>query len=248
MPKVESRSLLVTGASSGIGYALAAEALRRDWRVWGCSRRCPEDLVSRGLRHLSVDLADLESLRAALPDFLAGAPDWDLVVLNAGTLGAFGDVADVQLSDMQDVWNTNVLSNKLLLDALLASGAELRQVVAVSSGAGLEPRRGVPAYSVSKAALNMLIRLYALELTATHFCLLLPGIVDTPMQGQLTAQPEDDRYPLLQELKRRREADQLVAPGDLATRVLDQWQRFPEQTVSGGILHLASLPGRSTGS
>jgi len=238
---VERRSLLVTGVSSGIGYALAEEALRRDWQVWGLSRRCPETLVECGLKHQSVDFADSAALLEVLPRFLASAPDWDLVVLSAATLGAFDDVARVTVADLQEAWNTNVLANKLLMDSLLSAGATLPQVVAVSSGAGLEPKRGLPGYCVSKAALNMLIRLYALELPASHLCLLLPGIVDTPMQGQLASRPDDERYPILRELKRRREAGQLVDPRHLASRLLDVYRQLPEKTVSGGVLSFASF-------
>ena len=235
------RSILITGVSSGIGYALADEALRRDWQVWGLSRRIPRDLVERGLKHEAVDLSDLAGLRAIQSRFLGEVREWELVVLNAGTLGTFGDLTQVGWEDLQRVWETNVLANKVLLDGIVEAGVILRQVVALSSGAAHDPKLGIPAYCVSKAALTMLIRLYALELVNSHFCLLMPGIVDTAMQRELSSRSLDERYPLLRELKIRREAGQLSAPPWLASQLLERYRELPDRIASGEALHIASL-------
>ena len=74
-------------------------------------------------------------------------------------------------------------------------------MVAISTGASQSGNRGWNGYSLSKAALNMLIQLYAGERPETHFTSFAPGLVDTAMQDYLTNLPRDDRYPPLEILK-----------------------------------------------
>ena len=73
----------------------------------------------------------------------------------------------------------NVWSNKVICDWLLKSIPEIYQIVFMSSGAAVNGNRGWGSYSLSKATLNMLAKLYAAEAKQTHFSALAPGLVDT---------------------------------------------------------------------
>jgi len=195
-----SESILITGVSSGLGRGLAEAYLERGAAVYGCSRRVPEDLVKKGLFHRTVDLADEKEGCSALRNLAQGVRSWSRVYLNAGRLGEIRDMKDSPLDDLRLTMEINVWANKWVLD-LLYETAGIEQVIAISSGASLSGSRGWNGYSLSKAALNMLVKLYAGERPETHFVALAPGLVDSGMQDYLTALPADDRFKPLEILK-----------------------------------------------
>lgn len=180
------KTVLITGVSSGIGHALAKDYLDEGARVWGASRRTPDDLQQHpAFSFASLDLNLPVEIPAVLSRLLAGVEALDLVILNAGRLGEFGDLAEADLAELKTTMQINVWANKVLLDWLFQQKIALGQVVAVSSGASVNGNRGWSGYSISKAALNMLTRLYAKERPETHFCALAPGVVDTEIQDEL---------------------------------------------------------------
>ena len=194
-------NVLITGVSSGLGYGLAQQYLAAGHTVYGLSRRVPEDLVAAGLRFAAVDLADVDVAEPAVAALIAEVTQFDLVVLNAAKLGEIRDMRETPLSDLRETMEVNVWANKWLLDALLANGRIVKQVVGISSGASISGNRGWNGYSLSKAALNMLMALYADEFKATHFTALAPGLIDTAMQDYLTGLPADNRFAPLERLK-----------------------------------------------
>ena len=193
--------VFITGVSSGLGHGLAKVYLERGAVVYGCSRRVPHDLLDAGLHFQAIDLADADQGPAALAQWLRAVPAFDTVILNAAKLGQIRDMHDTPLADLRDTMEINVWANKWVLDVLFAGGRPIRQVIGISSGASQSGSRGWNGYSLSKAALNMLIKLYAGEQPQTHFTALAPGLVDTAMQDYLTNLPEDERYQPLAILK-----------------------------------------------
>lgn len=190
-----SGTAIVTGASSGIGEAVARELLRRRWRVLGLSRR-PGIIEGVRYAHLQVDLADLEALAAAVEaqgsPLVAGAARVALVN-NAAHIGLLGPVEQLDPARLLEVYGVNVAAPVWLMGWLLRRGrpgAPLR-IVNVSSGAAAYPFAGLAAYGSSKAALRMAGMVLATELDGaaaagtTRDASILsfePGVVDTPMQ------------------------------------------------------------------
>jgi len=193
--------ICITGVSSGLGHGLAKVYLEQGAEVYGCSRREPTDLTAKGLHFAPVDLSDPVAGPPAFAGLIDSVEHFDLVILNAGKLGQIRDMQATPLDDLRETMEINVWSNKWLLDTLFSGMRTIDQIVAISSGASQSGSRGWNGYSVSKAALNMLIKLYAGEQAATHFTSLAPGLVDTAMQDYLTNLPEDDRYAPLEILK-----------------------------------------------
>ncbi|MGC6456680.1 MAG: SDR family NAD(P)-dependent oxidoreductase [Coraliomargaritaceae bacterium] len=219
------KTVFITGVSSGLGYGLAKMYLEQGAYVYGCSRREPEDLVEQGLRFAAVDLSSGEAGADSVADLLSEAGALDLVVLNAAKLGQIRDMGETPLEDLRETMEINVFANKWLLDLVFSRGRQVDQVVAISSGASLSGSRGWNGYSLSKAALNMLIKLYAGERPETHFCSLAPGLVDTAMQDYLTGLPEDERYSPLQILKDAKGTERMP-DGETCARILIEI--FPE--------------------
>jgi NAD(P)-dependent dehydrogenase (short-subunit alcohol dehydrogenase family) len=185
--------LFITGIGSGLGKALVKEALERGYEVYALSRHLPEELKGR-VNFRRCDLRELERVYPATRELLEGIEELELVILNAGILGQFGDMSEVSLYRFQEVMDINVWANKVILDALKDSGIRVKRVVGISSGASVNCNRGWNAYSISKAALNCLIKLYAREMEDTHLVALAPGLVLTPMLEEVMRQ-NAERFP-----------------------------------------------------
>ena len=191
--------LFITGVGSGLGKALAEEGIRRGYRVYALGRHLPEDLKGK-VAFRTCDLKDLEMVYPAVVDLLSGVRNLDLVILNAGVLGKFGDMREIPLRLFREVMDVNVWANKLILDALLDLRIGVRMIVGISSGASVNCNRGWNAYAISKAALNCLLKLYSREMEGAHVIALAPGLVLTPMLQEVMNQDEE-RFPSVRRIK-----------------------------------------------
>lgn len=240
-----TRNALITGTSSGIGHALAKSFLDQGMRVLGLSRRESADLqASSAFKFSLADLRNLEAIPAALRNLLSEVKHLELVILNAGVLGRLGDMGEIPVREMQGVMDVNLWANKVLLDSIFEMGITVQQVVAMSSGAATAPNRGWNAYAISKAALNMLVGLYASERPETHFCALAPGIVDTAMQEAIHALPQDERFPSLDMLRSAKGSPMMPKPRDAAARLVEGISKATKYP-SGSFLDINSLVKRS---
>lgn len=215
-------NLFITGIGSGLGKALTEEAIARGYRVYALSRRLPEDLKGR-IEFVRCDLRELERVQFKVLELLKDVENLDLVILNAGILGEFGDMRDVPLYRFQEVMDVNVWANKVILDTLIDMKIPVKQVIGISSGAAHNCNRGWNAYSISKAALNCLIKLYAREMESSHLIALAPGLVLTPMLKEVMKQ-DPEKYP---SVKRIREADKRT-PEEAAKLIFDLLPKLRE--------------------
>ena len=220
-------SALVTGNSSGLGYGLTGALLERGWRVHGVSRRgCDLD---GNLVDVRGDLSDFDAIPGLLSGLLDDAGALDLVVLNAGVLGGIRLMQDTSLEELKRVMDINVWANKVVLDWLVQWRRPVAQIVAVSSGAAVLGNRGWGAYAMSKASLNMLMRLYSHEFPSTHLSALAPGLIDSAMMDYLCEVPDPDAFPALQRLRGARGTERMPGPREAAERVvgvLPELRRF----------------------
>jgi NAD(P)-dependent dehydrogenase (short-subunit alcohol dehydrogenase family) len=190
-----SKTALITGVHTGLGLGLAESFLDSGWRVFGTSRREPAALAGRdGFSFLSLDLSDLGAIAPAISGFLAGDAALDLVVLNAGMLGGIKPWSEHSSEDIRRLMDVNVWANKELIEALSAGGRSVKQVVGISSGAAVNCSGGWGPYSVSKAALNALMKTYAEEKPDTHFSALAPGVIKTAMVQGILDLEDDGRF------------------------------------------------------
>ncbi|MCF7801314.1 MAG: SDR family NAD(P)-dependent oxidoreductase [Candidatus Marinimicrobia bacterium] len=221
-----SKNIFITGVSSGIGHGLAAEYLQRGDVVYGVSRREPHNLTVHEKFHFAeLDLTDYEKMAPVCKTLLHNTTELELVVLNAGILSPIRDMVETPLEDLQQAMEINVWANKMLLDWLLQSGKIIRQVVGISSGAAVNGHRGWNGYSLSKAALNMLIQLYAAERPDIHFTALAPGLIDTDMQAYMSGLPKDERFPSIEALKNARGTAAMPTPDAAAPLLIKAFNK-----------------------
>lgn len=213
----EKRTALITGNSSGLGLGFTRALMAEGWAIYGLSRRgCPEATAGDA----RVDLADLDAVGPAVEKLLAPVERLDLVILNAGLLGHVQNLSEASMDELRRVMDINVFANKPVLDHLLQRRLPVGQIVAISSGASVSGNAGWSGYALSKAALNMLVSLYAHEFPDTPFHALAPGLIDTAMQDYLCGDPDGERFESVQNLRAARGTPAMPDPDNAAHQVL----------------------------
>jgi NAD(P)-dependent dehydrogenase (short-subunit alcohol dehydrogenase family) len=224
--------VLITGVSSGIGWGLTNYYLSKGHTVFGLSRRIPKQFInSENFHHLSIDLSDIDNIESNSSQFITISNTIDLVILNAGILGPIDDLKNQSIDNIKSVMDINVWSNKVLIDVLIKSLENINSVVAISSGASVNGSRGWGGYSISKASLNMLIKLYASENELTKFYAFAPGLVDTKMQDILCSGKIDvNTFPASQKLIDARYTDKMPSAekaGEILANAISKLDSFP---------------------
>ncbi|WP_307235067.1 SDR family oxidoreductase [Pararhizobium capsulatum] len=182
--------MLVTGASRGLGRALAEAYAAGGWRVIACVRQVPEGGLGSMLCE-ALDVADAASIEA-LGRRLEGEAI-DIVINNAAIRGDVGGLSSLETNDFLEVMRINALAPLLVARALKPNllAAQRRVLVSISSRAGslaegtLDDDDGDYAYRCSKAALNMATVKLAQDFRSDGIAVisLHPGWVRTDMGG-----------------------------------------------------------------
>lgn len=159
---------LVTGAASGIGKACVDSLLARGAAVVGLDlNRDIEQLYDRAdFLGLACDVTDQVAVRCALERLVQSFGGLDMLILNAGMFPAGSRIADLDDDLWHKVMSVNLDANLALMRScypLLKLAPEHGRVVVIGSKNVPAPGPGAAAYSASKAALNQLARIAALE-------------------------------------------------------------------------------------
>lgn len=177
----ERPSIIVTGASSGIG-AYCARALSRDgWRVFATVRKA-EDMVSLeadGIEALIMDYTDTASIHAMFAEVVTRTGGRLDAIFNNGAYGQAGAVEDLATDVLRMQFETNFFGwhelTRLVIPIMRAQGHG--RIVQCSSILGLVPFRWRGAYNASKFALEGLTITMRMELAGSgiHVSLIEPG-------------------------------------------------------------------------
>lgn len=140
MPKSLQRPVvLLTGASSGIGYDVAPLLVRYGYIVYGAARRVEkiEELASEGVKALSLDVTDEASMEAAVQQIIDAEGRIDVLINNAG-YGSYGAIEDVPIDEARRQFEVNLFGlarlTQLVLPHMRARGSG--RILNISSMAG----------------------------------------------------------------------------------------------------------------
>jgi NAD(P)-dependent dehydrogenase (short-subunit alcohol dehydrogenase family) len=160
----KTKVILVTGASSGIGAAIAQRLGEQGHTVFGTSRNADAAPPAAGVRMVAMDVRRDDSVAAAVAQVVQAAGRIDVLVNNAG-YGIVGSVEDTRADDMARQLDTNLMGPLRVCQAVLPAMRKQGsgRIIQVSS---LAARIGIPfqgAYSASKSALEGLSEALSME-------------------------------------------------------------------------------------
>ncbi|HEV8258142.1 MAG TPA: SDR family NAD(P)-dependent oxidoreductase [Casimicrobiaceae bacterium] len=191
---------IVTGVSRGLGAALAAALLERDFAVLGVSRASHPRLSGERYRFVPFDLTNAARVDEILgPAFsaLADTKPASACLLNnaatAGPVGTLGRLAAGEIASSIAVNLAAVVTLTNLFCRVFADPALPRRVINVSSGAAQTALAGESVYCAAKAGMEMLTKALAVEQQAPGFRAITvrPGVIDTEMQAFARSQSRD---------------------------------------------------------
>ena len=177
-------SVVVVGASRGIGRELVAQYAADGWAVFA-TVRTPDGELGAGVTELRADVTDEASLAAAA----AAVPDSvDLLILNAGINVHDGALKTVDAAKWAEVMAVNALGPLLASRAFagkLRDGATVAALSSTLGSIGANSGGGLYSYRMSKAALNAGLKTLAIEFKRRRIAIaaLHPGWVKTAMGG-----------------------------------------------------------------
>lgn len=180
---------LVSGANRGIGLEVARELARDGHRVLAGTRSLEAmgELEGLDITPLQLDVSDPDSVERVPGAIAAAGGELDVLVNNAGVYPP-GRASRIDFDVVEETWRINALGAWRLAVAAIPSMGPGARIVNVSSGAGSLETMGasMPAYNVSKAALNAITRVLAADLRSDGILVnsVCPGWVRTDMGGE----------------------------------------------------------------
>jgi NAD(P)-dependent dehydrogenase (short-subunit alcohol dehydrogenase family) len=223
---------IVTGASRGLGRAVAELLLERGHRVLSIARRA-SDLRHERLEAWDADLSDAVPVAARLEAWLRAADPSApcTLVNNAGVVSTLAPLADNGAAELANAIRVGLEAPLLLSSAFLRATRGFsapRKLVFVSSGLGRRAMAGSASYCAAKAGLDHLARALALEEAAepngARVVSLAPGIIDTDMQVQLRA-ADPAAFPDRARFVGFKEGGQLDSPAQAAAKLVAYLER-----------------------
>lgn len=200
---LSGRLALITGASQGIGAAVAKAYAKAGAHVILVARnqkkleKIDDDIREAGGQAtlLPLDLMNFEEVDKLGPSIYERFGKLDIFVGNAGLLGTLGPLTQISNTEYQRVLDTNLSANFRLIKTLdpLLQASDAGRAIFVSTGKGVvEGRAYWGTYSISKSALESMARVYAAENEKTNLRINIvdPGAVRTDMRA--SAKPGED--------------------------------------------------------
>lgn len=242
----------ITGASRGIGAALAASVPYAHARIIDISRSGPAATPPEGsvVEHLAADLSDPDSWAGVEAHLVAQLAEFRgqraVFVHNAGTIDPIGYAGEVD----SPAYRRNVLLNSAapqvlghaFLKAVASSPLDGRaDLVMLTSGAASSPYEGWSSYSAGKAAVDMWVRAAGAEQERrggrARVLAVAPGVVDTGMQERIRTVDEDD-FPRVSKFLDLHASGRLTDPADAAAGI---WDLLDRDLDNGAVTDLRSL-------
>jgi NAD(P)-dependent dehydrogenase (short-subunit alcohol dehydrogenase family) len=224
---------ILTGASRGMGLAMARQRLAEGHRLLCLARHPDEALSAQGgalVEQWPQDLARADAAAAKLEAWLAGLAPADFasvtLVNNAGLIPRIAPLAEIPAADAAEALRVDLEAPMLLAGAFLRATAHWpcpRKVLNISSGLGRRAMASQAIYCAAKAGMDHFSRCVALEeagrSNGARICSLAPGVIDTDMQVQLRG-ADPGRFPDIGNFVGMKQKGQLASPDEAARRVL----------------------------
>jgi benzil reductase ((S)-benzoin forming) len=232
--------VFISGASSGIGQALAEAVPFDAARVIGISRR-----AAAGCEHFAADLADPQSWPGVADLFAREIEGFGgervVFIHSAGTLHPMGFAGEVDAGEYTRNVLLNSASPQVLGDAFLRALEPCRaraHLILISSGAASSVYEGWTSYGAGKAAVDQWVRTAGAEQQLRgdrcRVVAVAPGVVATAMQDEIRGMSED-AFPNVERFVDLHESGELRKPSTVAREI---WQLLGRDLPNGAVLDL----------
>jgi NAD(P)-dependent dehydrogenase (short-subunit alcohol dehydrogenase family) len=181
------KTIVVTGTSRGIGQAIAKELLTQGHLVFGISRSLPSNelFTFKNYHYIQLDMTSSTAPKQVYDKVMAITDTIDSFVHNAGVL-QIQRIENIHLNEMKSLMDVNLYSSISFIQQFLPKLRKSKgSIVLVSSGAAVNAYSAWGAYCISKASINMLASVLAVEEPLITSVAIRPGVVDTLMQNQI---------------------------------------------------------------
>jgi len=195
-PRLERRTVIVTGCSTGIGAATAIRLRDRGWTVMPTARKDAdlERLAAEGFHPLRLDVADSASVQRAAAEAIAHFDGGPGAVVNNAGYGQSGAVEDMSRDAMRRQFEVNVFGMQEFTNAFIPAFREqgYGRIVNISSVLGLVSLPMIGVYSALKFAMEALSDALRIEVqdTGVAVSLVEPGPIETEFGANSAAQAE----------------------------------------------------------
>ena len=175
MQKDAEKTVVVTGGTKGIGRAIATEFALAGYRTAILGRKPEEGEAAAAeirkktgsyVRFFDCDLSDSEDIKRAVSDLLDVFPKIDCLVNNAGIYPAV-PFLEMKADQFDQVFSVNVRGTFLMTQEVAGRAMvpnKKGKIICISSVDGWKPSAGITAYAASKAAVNSMVKSFAIEL------------------------------------------------------------------------------------
>ncbi|MFN2557792.1 MAG: SDR family NAD(P)-dependent oxidoreductase [Nitriliruptorales bacterium] len=233
----------ISGASSGIGRALADTVPFDDARVIDISRS-----GAPGLEHVAADLSQVSGWQAAAESFAKELASFQgeraVFVHCAATLTPIGFSGEEDPAGYAQQVLLNSASPQILGDAFIRAVDDRdldSHLLILTSGAATSVYEGWSAYGAGKAAVEQWVRIVGAERarrgSRCRIVAVAPGVVETPMQEQIRETPEEE-FPAVGKFIDRHESGELVPPEEAARGI---WALLDRDLENGAVVDLREL-------
>ncbi|MGN7383753.1 3-ketoacyl-ACP reductase [Chlamydia abortus] len=230
------RAIILTGASRGLGQALASQLLEPDHHLICLSRSRNDSLAREAadkevkLDWVTIDLNEVDLLEERIRDIIASIDlsrlDSIYLINNAGVLQPIGPVENNDGVQIADNIRINLIAPMIITSSFIQQTRHLKidkRILNISSGAGKKTYYGWSGYCTSKAGLDHFTRCVGAEQEelehGVKIVSVAPGVVDTDMQAEIRASKEED-FKQVQRFIDYKKQGLLYSPEEAAAKLL----------------------------
>lgn len=240
--------VIVTGGSKGIGNGIIEAYQKLDYRLFSISRT-KNTQHAEGVEHIQLDLSESKNAETILPSIfqLLDGKNIEAITLinNAATLGIVDTVENIGEADIQKTIALNLTAPFLLTASFIRLTQQwtcTKKIINISSGAVKNPYYGWAVYASTKAAIDMMTKIVALEQEhAKHGVKIIsihPGVIDTEMQAQIR-KTDESKFKDVKRFIDLKNENKLATPADIGAKIYGV--AMDDTIATGSIVNLREV-------
>jgi NAD(P)-dependent dehydrogenase (short-subunit alcohol dehydrogenase family) len=190
--ELDSKKVVIIGASSDIGFALAKNWIEKGWNIFGTYRTYSNEVLwlKENIDHvIECDLMSIKDIKNVSSEVEKLFKPWDILLFGPGLQEPIGSFKDIQIDDWVDSFNVNFINQIRLLHLLIANrnstSENIPKVIFFAGGGVNNAPVGYSAYTVAKIAMVKMVEILAEEIKNIRFTIIGPGWVKTKIHDSI---------------------------------------------------------------